>query len=254
MPMKIMKYKKAKQNTYIITIDMKDYTLYDDIIIKYELLLKKNIKEEMLNTILKENKALESYYVALMYLTKSERCKSEIEAYLKKKGYSIVSINETVNRLTKEGYLNEQNYVSHFLHDEIALTMNGPEKITKRLLQLNINEYIINDTLNKIEKEVWQEKITKIINKKISTNKTLSAPLLKQKIGNYLYQNGYAKEMFYPLLESEKIENDNNILKREIEKQKRILSRKYSGKELEYRLKVKLLQKGYRSVEIEGEL
>mgnify|MGYP004457845699 CR=1 FL=1 len=253
MPMKIMKYKKAKQNTYIITIDMKDYTLYDDIIIKYELLLKKNIKEEMLNTILKENKALESYYVALMYLTKSERCKSEIEAYLKKKGYSIVSINATVNRLTKEGYLNEQNYVSHFLHDEIALTMNGPEKIKKRLLQLNINEYIINDTLNKIEKKVWQEKITKIINKKISTNKTLSAPLLKQKIGNYLYQNGYAKEMFYPLLESEKVENDNNILKREIEKQKRILSRKYSGKELEYRLKVKLLQKGYRSVEIEGE-
>ena len=129
-----------------------------------------------------------------------------------------------------------------------------PEKIKKRLLQLNINEYIINDTLNKIEKEVWQEKITKIINKKISTNKTLSATLLKQKIGNYLYQNGYAKEMFYPLLESEKVENDNNILKREIEKQKRILSRKYSGKELEYRLKVKLLQKGYRSVEIEGEL
>ena len=86
--MKIMKYKKAKQNTYIITIDMKDYTLYDDIIIKYELLLKKNIKEEMLNTILKENKALESYYVALMYLAKSERCKSEIEAYLKKKGYT----------------------------------------------------------------------------------------------------------------------------------------------------------------------
>ena len=119
---------------------------------------------------------------------------------------------------------------------------------------MNINEYIINDTLNKIEKEVWQEKITKIINKKISTNKTLSAPLLKQKIGNYLYQNGYPKEMFYPLLESEKVENDNNILKREIEKQKRILSRKYSGKELEYRLKVKLLQKGYRSVEIEGEL
>lgn len=252
--MKIMKYKKAKQNTYIITIDMKDYTLYDDIIIKYELLLKKNIKEEMLNTILKENKALESYYVALMYLAKSERCKSEIEAYLKKKGYSVVSINETINKLTESGYLNEQNYVAHFLHDEIVLTMNGPEKIKKRLLQLNINEYVIDEALNKIEKEVWQEKITKIINKKISTNKTLSAQSLKQKIGNYLYQNGYAKEMFYPLLESEKVENDNNILKREIEKQKRILSRKYSGKELEYRLKVKLLQKGYRSVEIEGEL
>ena len=40
MFMKIMKYKKDKLNTYIVTIDMKDYVLYDDIIVKYELLSK----------------------------------------------------------------------------------------------------------------------------------------------------------------------------------------------------------------------
>ena len=60
--------------------------------------------------------------------------------------------------------------------------------------------------------------------------------------------------MFYSLLESEEIKANYNVLQREIEKQRKVLSRKYSGKELEYRLKIKLLQKGYKDVEIEGEL
>ena len=252
--MKIMKYKKDKLNTYIVTIDMKDYVLYDDIIVKYELLLKKNIKEEQLESILKENKELESYYVALMYLARNEKCQSEIEAYLKKKGYSNDNILNTIKRLQKEGYLNELSYVKHFLHDETLLTMNGPEKIRKRLLELNINDEVVKDALNEIPKEVWEDKIIKIINKKISTNKKFSASLLKQKISNYLYQNGYPKEMFYSLLESEEIKANYNVLQREIEKQRKVLSRKYSGKELEYRLKIKLLQKGYKDVEIEGEL
>ena len=41
--MKILKYKKGKKNEYKIMTDEGEYILYDDIIIKYELLLKKEI-------------------------------------------------------------------------------------------------------------------------------------------------------------------------------------------------------------------
>ena len=39
--MKILKYKKGKRNEYQIITDKGEYVLFDDMIIKYELLLKK---------------------------------------------------------------------------------------------------------------------------------------------------------------------------------------------------------------------
>ncbi len=44
--MKILKYKKGKKNEYKILTDEKEYTLYDDIIIKHELLLKKRLRKK----------------------------------------------------------------------------------------------------------------------------------------------------------------------------------------------------------------
>ena len=43
--MKILKYKKGKRNEYQIITDKGEYVLFDDMIIKYELLLKKELKE-----------------------------------------------------------------------------------------------------------------------------------------------------------------------------------------------------------------
>ncbi len=51
--MKILKYKKGKGNEYKIYTDKGEYRLYDDIIIKHELLLKKEINDKEFNSILK---------------------------------------------------------------------------------------------------------------------------------------------------------------------------------------------------------
>ena len=45
--MKILKYKKIKGNEYKIITDKEEYKLYDDIIIKHELLLKKEINKKV---------------------------------------------------------------------------------------------------------------------------------------------------------------------------------------------------------------
>lgn len=60
--MKILKYKKGKRNEYKIITDKGEYTIFDDVIIKYELLLKKELKEQEWNKILKEN----NYYKLTM--------------------------------------------------------------------------------------------------------------------------------------------------------------------------------------------
>ena len=60
--MKILKYKKGKKNEYKILTDDGEYILYDDIIIKHELLLKKEINKKEWDSIIKENNLLKAYY------------------------------------------------------------------------------------------------------------------------------------------------------------------------------------------------
>lgn len=45
--MKIEKYSKGSSNKYKVTIDGEDYTLYDDVIIKFGLLLKKKLIQKI---------------------------------------------------------------------------------------------------------------------------------------------------------------------------------------------------------------
>ena len=65
--MKIVNYKKKKNNLYEITFaDNSKLDIYDDVILKYGLLLKKEITKDELFKLVQDNKKLESYYVALI--------------------------------------------------------------------------------------------------------------------------------------------------------------------------------------------
>ena len=75
--MKINKYKKLKTNTYKLVLDNKEeIVLYDDTIIKYDLLRTKEIND--LDSIIKYNKSIESYYIAIKYITRKLRTEKAV--------------------------------------------------------------------------------------------------------------------------------------------------------------------------------
>ena len=82
--MKILKYKKDKQNVYKVETNKGEYKLYDDIIIKNELLLKKEISNKKWQEIIKENNKLKAYYDAIKSISIKMRTEREIENILKK--------------------------------------------------------------------------------------------------------------------------------------------------------------------------
>ena len=176
--MEIKSYKKKKSNLYEITFSNNTkINLYDDIILKYELLLKKEIDEKTLKEIIKDNSFLESYYLALKYLNVKLRTEKEIRKKLK--DYDNKVINYTIERLKKEGYLNDLVYIKAYINDSINLKLMGPNKITYELKKMGFKEDAINDYLSTFESEVWQNKIRKYITKKIQTNHNLSGLLYK---------------------------------------------------------------------------
>jgi len=245
--MEIKKYKKDKNNTYKVYIDDEVITLYDDVIIKYNLLIKKDIDINKFNEITEYNDFLEGYYKSIKYINKKLRTELEIRKYLSKLEIKTKEINEIIKLLYKDGYLNKEIYLKAYINDQYNLTNNGPEKIKKDLINLGYSNEEIVDYLYKLD---WDIRIETILNKKIKQNHRLSNNGLKTKLINDIIKLGYEKESILYYLERQDFDSDENILLHEYNKIKNKYIKKYSGNELEYKIINYLYKKGFNIEDI----
>ena len=244
--MEIKEFKKLKGNVYELKFkNGEKVKLYDDVILKYNLLVNKSFNDKLYEEIINYNKSLDAYYISLKYLNSKLRCEKEIRDYLKKKEFSLEIIDKTIDRLNKYNYLNRDLYVKSYVNDKYNFTLNGPVKIKRELLLLGFDD----EEIDKYLKIDFNDKIKKIIDKKVKSNKKYNEYSLKINISNYLINLGYEKEMFNSYLGNIKIDN-SLVIKKDIDKIRNKYQKKYCGRELYYFIKNKLYQKGYREDEI----
>ena len=244
--MKIEKFKKRPNGLYTIYLDdFNSYDFYEEIILKYELLITKNIEKDELTKIIEDNKNYESYYDALKTLKRTIKTKEEIRKQLTDKKYSKESIAFAITTLEKQGYINDKNYAKSYVHNAIITTNKGPKKIEEELVKKGVasDDYLL--ALEEYNTSLEKEKIEKLISKKIKSNHNKSAKVLKQKLQLDLISSGFSKDIIKEILNSTTIEENNDIVKKEYEKYYKKLSKKYSGKELEYKLKQKMYSLGF---------
>lgn len=246
--MEIKKFKKLKNNIYELELDNGSLVkLYDDVIVKYSLLINKKIDSKLLDEITKYNTSLDAYYLSLKYISKKLRCEKEIEKYLTKLEFNKDVIDKTISKLNKEGYLKHNIYIKSYINDIYNFNNYGPDKIIFNLRELGFN---LNEIEPYLEDKDFRSKAIKIIDKKVKANHKLSNYMLKQNISNYLINLGYPKDIFYDYLDNIKI-NNKDILVKEASNYIKKYSKKYENKELLYFVKDKLYKKGYNSDEID---
>lgn len=243
--MKIQGYKYLGNSKYKVIIKDVEYILYEDIILKYDLLTK-NINEKDLINFLNENKKYEAYYTALKYINIKLRTKKEVKEYLLKKDYNDLNIEYATSRLEQEKYLDERLYAKSYILDAINLKNIGPNKIVMELTNLGIDKNIVLDELFIFNDHLEQEKIYKYIEKSIKKNHNNSSYILKNKIKQNLINLGYNPSIINRCLNEYDID-DNEIYQKELEKVRSKLSKKYTGKELEYKIKQNMYRKGFKA-------
>ena len=250
--MEIQSFKKKKNNKYeIIFKDQSNIDLYDEVIIKYNLLANKKMDKQLFEEIVKYNASLDAYYISLKYLNSKMRTKLEIRKYLERKDFDNKTINETIEKLEKNKAIDENLYIKAFVNDQINFSNIGPNKIINKLNTLGICKKDSLEYINSIDKTVWIEKLEKLINKKIKINKKYSLMMLKNKITTSLYNEGYDKNIIIDVLNNIDIDIDSSIINKEYEKLYNKLSKKYEGSALEYQIKIKLKSKGFTNEEID---
>jgi len=244
--MLIKNIKKLNKNKYKISFVDKELIVYEDILIKYNILSNKNIEDKTLKEIEKENIYSEIYEISLKYLDIRMRLEKELRLYLKDK-YDEKNINKVIERLKKEEYIDDSKYVKAYINDKINLSKDGPYKIKRDLAQKGVDESLINID---IDDNILREKLEKLIIKYSNINRNNSLNVIKTKILNHFTILGFDKELILEIFDSLNIKGDNNKIKKEYDKLINKYSKKYTGYKLEFTIKQKLYQKGYSIDEI----
>lgn len=245
--MKIEKFSKHRNGMYHLVLeDGNKIKTHEDLILKYNLILTKEVDDSLLEQLHNENQIYEIYEVALKYLNIRLRSYKELYEYLVKKGYEKTIVNTVLDILLKQGYLDDKIYATSFVHDKILMSSYGPGKIRGELERYGISSEVIDEAIISFDEELEKERIEKLINKQIKANHNKGAMLLKKKIQSYLLNLGYSTILVNKTLNGMKLVDDD-IYQKEYDKLYIKLSKKYSGKELEYKLKQRMYQKGFTS-------
>ena len=247
--MKVLKYKKVK-NKYRVYFDNDiKIDLYEDIILKYELLLKKEIDDKTFDKLVLDNNKEDIYEKSINYISIKIRSREEIYNYLKKKGYEKDDINNTIKRLEKNNLINDDLYIKSYIHDKFYLSSDGLNKIRRYLINLKLDESIIDKYIEEIDREDILDKLNKLVDKKIKSNKNYSGNILRLRLYNYFNDLGYNKSDIEEVLNIKDLSNIDNGIK-EYKKLYDKYSKKLEGYELENLIRNKLYQKGYDLNEI----
>ena len=250
--MKISHIKKMSGAKYKITlINGEELLAYEDSILKYNLLYKKELDDELCLQIQKEGLYYEVYHKVVKYIMTKLRNKKEIYTYLEKYPLEEKDKDTMIEKLAEIGLINDEKYAKAFAMDKLHLGNYGPNKIRAELEQNQIDSNIIEEVMASLDEAVVNEKLKKLLSKKIKQNRKYSEYYLKQKMVTEFVNLGFSREQIITLFD-ELFEKNDAVIEQEYRKLKMKLEKKYQADELNYQMRQKLYQKGFTKEEIEG--
>lgn len=230
--MRINKLKQLNSNFYEVTLKDSKYKIHEELVLKYKLFLDKDISQEELEQIEKDNK----FYIILddiyKYLSKYPKTEYEIRKYIFTKTKEIDKTYEQIKHL-----INDKTYAKNYCLEKISFSNDGPEKIKQALKYKHIDSNFIEEALEEFNEKRQIEKIKKVIDYRIKINKK-SLIVFKKDTLAYLYNLGYKINIINKVLNNISFD-DSELKAKELEK----LKEKYDD---QYLIKRKLYEKGFK--------
>lgn len=200
LPAPISKISVQKKNTFRFSVFIEDQFLIgvsDSTLTTFNLskgvLLTPSLFDEIR---VKENKwAIREYLIRL--LGRRDHARNELRDKALRKDYPIESINEVLDELTENKYINNLNFAKKFTRDKFEFNKWGANKISSELYKKGISKNDISLALMEID--VKDELIT--IKNLILKNKRKfirTEPLKrKKKIFDFLLRKGYDSNIIF---------------------------------------------------------
>lgn len=138
---------------------------------------------------------------AINYISGKLKTKYEVRLKLKEKDFTEDIIDEVIDILEKEEYLNDRLYCEVFIEDKKQLNGYGKNKIKSLLIQKGVSKSVFEDYLDEFEYEEEFDNALKMGIKKLNLLSNEDDNFKKkQKLINYLAYRGFSFDVINDVL------------------------------------------------------
>ncbi len=243
---KITKQKKIVDRYNIYLDESYSFSVTEDILIKYNLRKGLTLSEREIETITEFESFHRSYVQAIHYLSYRMRSKREIKSYLRKKDVESSVIDEIINRLVQEKYINDQEFANAFVRDRMNHSSKGPILIINELKDKGVAVEIAHEAVKQYGYEQQVETALKWAEKQRKRKSNHSYNKQNEQLKLKLTQKGFQSDVITQVVEDVKPPLDRRAELATLEVQANKLLRRYKKRYSGYELKVKITSSLYQ--------
>jgi len=184
-----------------------DVTIYFDndtvMFLAVEVFLKSGLKkgddisEDRFSLLIEQNKLFHIKQKAFRLLGRRQHSASELKRKLWNKDYKQKLIDEVIEDLKKNGYLDDKEFIRAFVAEKSKTKNWSTKKIKSELFKRGVASKLIDETLNERLKEDDFENAMKLAKKKyeVLLKRNLEPKELRNKLSTYLFSKGFDYEL-----------------------------------------------------------
>lgn len=194
-------YSKSKEVFEVVFEDETKLLLNYNIFEKYKVSVDMDFSENEIQEMKYFSDIERAKSRAINYISGKLKTKYEVRLKLKEKDFTEDIIDEVIDILEKEEYLNDRLYCEVFIEDKKQLNGYGKNKIKSLLIQKGISKSVFEDFLDEFEYEEEFDNALKMGIKKLNLlSNEEDVFKKKQKLINYLAYRGFSFDVINDVL------------------------------------------------------
>lgn len=209
--MKIVKARRSGRNRVEIFFDNdQNLSLAYEVFLKNQLKLNQEVSSELLPLLIAEDQKYQVKQSALNFLSRRHHSKNEIRVKLRQKKFDPELINQTLNDLEQNNYIDDKIFAQIFTDEKVKAKNWGKNKVKSELIKKGLPSKIISAVIEEkfsaeSEIDAGLELARKKLKKLISRN--LDHKKIQVSIYSFLVSRGYdydlCKQIFVQLFKDE---------------------------------------------------
>ena len=197
-----------------------------DTLVKHHLTKGQSLTTEYIRQIESTELYYTGYQRAIRYLSFKKRSAKELKTHLSEDQLTEEDINRLVQKLTDQGYIDDEDYITSFVRTALNTTQKGPKRVKQELLNKvgqNYVEEIDSVIRDYFTDDIIHERLNHLIQKE---DKPLSIPKRKheQKVLLKLIRKGYERHSIEEVLKHFQFDEKSDVIE---DKMIRDLEKKY---------------------------
>jgi regulatory protein len=131
------------------------------------------------------------------YLTKTDKTRKELQQRLYQKHIPADIIEDTLNELENDGYVNDEKYANNFVRIKTEYGNLGKNGIKQKLSQKGVDRNIIDEATSDIDNDEEFEKAKELAQTRLRSTHTLDPQKRYIKLVSFVLRRGYGADVTY---------------------------------------------------------